>query len=144
MSWHWAASARRFNVRFPPIAVIRHVGQSCLVNRIVAATGAFAVMLMTVIMLATADAYIWEYPGWAWGVILAASVALCANALARPTKALSPLAIAVSVVIGLALGWPVTVGGHGWRPAWLLVGIAMPLLGCWLLMSFSLAFRKAG
>jgi hypothetical protein len=114
-----------------------------LVNRTVAAAGVIAVMLMTAIMLATADAYLWEYPTWAWGLISAAALALCANALARPSQALSPLAVVVSILIGIALAWPVTVGGDGWRPAWLVVGIAMPLLGCWLLKAFSLAFRKA-
>jgi hypothetical protein len=100
-------------------------------------------MFMTALMLATADVYLWKYPAWAWALILAAALALCANALTRPKHALSPLAIVVSILIGLALAWPVTVGGDGWRPVWLAVGIAMPLLGCWLLKSFSLAFRKA-
>ena len=113
------------------------------VNRILAVVGATAVMVMTAIMLATADVYLWEYPAWAWGLILAAALALCVNALARPKNALSPLAIVLSILIGLALGWPVTVGGEVWRPVWLAVGIAMPLLGCWLLKSFSLAFRDA-
>jgi hypothetical protein len=100
-------------------------------------------MFMTAIMLFTADVYLWEYPAWAWGLILAAALALCANALVRPKDALSPLAIVASILVGLALAWPVTVGGNGWRPVWLALGIAMPLLGCWLLKSFSLAFRKA-
>ena len=104
--------------------------------------GVTAVLSMTAVMLMTANAYLWEYPNWAWGSMLVAALGLSANALVRPHSALSPLAIVVSVFIGLTLAWPVTVGGDGWRPVWLAVGIAMPLLGTWLLRSFSFAYRK--
>jgi hypothetical protein len=113
------------------------------VNKLLAITGAIAVAFMTALMLFTADAYLWEYPSWAWWLIWTAAIGLCANALAKPQTALSPPAIMVSAITGLALAWPVTVGGESWRPVWLALGIAMPLLGCWLLKSFSLAFRKA-
>lgn len=119
------------------------MGQSRAVNRTLAVAGVIAVVLITAIMLASANVYFWEYPPWAWALILVAALALCANALGRPESAFSPLSISVSILIGLALGWPVTVGGEGWWPVWLAVGIVMPLLGCWLLRSFSLAFRKA-
>ena len=111
------------------------------VNRIIAVAGVTAVVLMTAVMLLDANSLLWRYPGWAWGLICAAALGLCANALLMPRKALSSLAVVVSSLIGLALAWPVTVGGDSWRPVWLALGISMPLVGCWLLRSFSVAYR---
>jgi len=100
-------------------------------------------MVMTAAMLFTADVYVWEYPGWAWILIWAAALGLAVNAVLNPRFALSIPAIVVSIVVGIALAWPVSVGGSSWRPAWLALGILMPMLGCWLLGLFSTAFRKA-
>ena len=101
-----------------------------------------AIVLMTAVLLFDANSLFWEYPDWAWVLVWGAALGLGANALAIPKKALSPLAIVVSSLTGLALAWPVTVGGDIWWPVWLALGIAMPLIGCWLLRSFSLAYRK--
>jgi len=112
------------------------------VSRILAAAGLTTVIIMTAVMLVTADAYLWEYPGWAWAMIWAAAVGLGVNAVAKPRSALSKPAVIVASVVGVVLAWPVTVGGESWWPVWLALGVTMPLLGCWLLRSFSVALRK--
>lgn len=111
-------------------------------NRILAVIGVAVVVLMTAGMLGTAYGYLW-YPGWAWGLMFAAAVGLLVNALAKPHSALSPPAVIVSLLIGLALGWPAIFRADSWWPVWLALGITMPLLACWLLRTFSLAFRNA-
>ena len=130
------------SVCFPPIADISCLGQSSVVNRILAVIGVAAVVLMTADMFITANAYLWEYPSWAWGLMLAAALGLLVNALAKPHSALSLPAIIVSILIGLALAWPAMFRGDSWWPVWLAIGITMPLLACWLLKSFSFAFHK--
>ena len=111
-------------------------------NRLLAVFGVAAVVLMTAVMIGTAYGYLWEYPDWAWGLLIAAALGLLVNALARPRSALSPAAVMVSILIGFALGWPAIFRGDSWWPVWLALGISMPLLACWLLKSFSFAFRK--
>ena len=111
-------------------------------NRTLAVAGIITVLIVTATMLFTADVYLWEYPPWAWGMIWVAGLGLCINAVVKPEKAHSIPAIVVGSIVGLALTWPVTVGGTDWWPVWLALGVAMPLLGCWLLKSFSLAYRQ--
>jgi predicted membrane protein len=111
------------------------------VTRIFAVLGVAAVVFMAAAMLVTANAYLWENPTWAWGLILAASLGLLANALTKPHAAFSRPAILVSILIGLGLSWPAMFRGDSWWLAWLGLGIMMPLLACFLLRSFSLAFR---
>ena len=111
-------------------------------NKLLAVLGVCVVLFATAVMLFTADAYLWEIPQWAKGLVLVAAIGLSVNALAKPHTALSPPAIVVSLAIGLTLSWFVRVGGDGWWPVWLAVGVAMPLMGIWLLRSFSFAYRK--
>ena len=112
------------------------------VSKALAVAGLLAVMVITAVMLATADNYLWDYPSWAWILIWTAALGLAVNAVLRPELALSIPAIMISIALGIALAWPVSVGGNSWRPAWLTLGITMPLLGCWLLGSFSTVFRR--
>jgi hypothetical protein len=112
-------------------------------GKVFAFAGSAAVILMTAIMLGTANVYVWEYPGWAGGLVLAGFSGLFFHALVRPQNALSMPAIVVAAAIGVALAWPVSVGGDSWWPLWLILGVAIPLIAVWLLGSFGRSFRQS-
>jgi hypothetical protein len=128
---------------FDPLQTLASRVTFAAVNRILAAAGLTAVLIMTGVMLITAQIYFAEYPTWIWATTWMAAVGLGLNAAVRPRSALSIPAIIVASIVGLALVWPMTIGGDNWWPAWLALGVAMPILGCWLLSAFSLAFRKS-
>lgn len=139
-SFERAAPRHSFASAFDPLQTIVEWNTVRSVNKILAVVGMVAVVFMTADMLATANAYLWKYSAWAWGLILVVSPGLFANPLAQPHTALSPAAIAASILMGFILGSPALFRGDSWWPVWVALGIMMPLIACWLLKSFSLAF----
>ena len=96
-----------------PLRTLAEFVKLAFVNKMLAVAGVTTVILMAGVMLADADFNLWKYPDWAMDLILVAALGLLANALARPRLALASPAIGISILIGLALAWPVIVGGTG-------------------------------